>query len=1095
MKTSRKSNLVRCAVLFLAGGLWAPSGWGQFSSSIEGTVTDSSSAAVPSATITLTNAGTNIKTIVQTNGAGYFLFPSLPAGVFHLNASAAGFKTTEISDIKLETGARRTANMTLEVGAQTAVVTVKAEVATVDLAEARVAGLIESKQLVDLPIPGRNFMALAALTPGVTGALVAADVFSAETQVNINAAGMRGEQNGFGVDGGTVTSMVRHGRTNLQPNPESIEEVQVTVNNFSAEAGNDAGASVKVSTRAGTNDWHGSASWFHQDNVLSSRSIFQSTVNSGNGRSLPAFRRNEFAGSIGGPIIKNRTFIFFSTDILRQGTAPSGTSVVETPEFTSLLQQRVPNNKSAFLLKSYPAAFTPYLNRRTAGSVFGANCATTSTINTAIGAIPCNLEIIGEGVTPVVSIRNAKQWSVRGDHLISARDRLYVSAFRTGEKFTNGNTTRPIMTYLQENLNWFGNVNETHTFSSSLMNEARITAVRVHGEIRCVECQIPQITINGAGGINGFGVGGPTPFLQNNYELRDGLTWLKGGHSIKAGFQISRLQANWKPTASYQRPGFTFNSLMDFLTDTPFSETNVGFNPVNGSVYTPDAAERQHTESAYIEDAWKVRPNLTLTFGVRWEAYGKVNQATLGNNVQFRTGNDMTSRIADGKNITKYEILDHGDWNNFAPRFSFAWDPTGKGKTSIRGGAGIFFDFMPSQLYGGAHYTPPIFVLTTASAQTAPLLPRYAFGASGADPFQFPRPLGLEGAVGLDERNGSTFLRANIVWIDPSLQNSYTENYFFGIQRALTSTLTVEGNYVGNFGRNIYSKYNVNRFPGDLIQNNNVLKRLNPSFGTIDYAQANMTSSYQGANFSLRKRYSSGLLFQAAYTVGHALNQSDSFSGFQVSDWWNLGLENATAGYNIAQKLALSAVWLIPSARMSSLTRYITGGWQLSGVTVLQSGNRFTVNCGTPFTPVRDAAGKIVGNSGCDFNADGNTGDRPNAPSFGSTIDTTKDAALAGTFKVADFSKPALGQLGSLGRNTYTNPGYANTDLSLMRNFKLPWFTSEGMNMQFRAEAFNAFNRVNLGGIQGDMQNANFGKVTTITGNPRRFQFGLRLSF
>src|SRR5712691_3665420 len=364
MKTSRKSNLVRGAVLFLAGGLCAPSGWGQFSSSIEGTVTDSSSAAVPSATITLTNAGTNIKTIVQTNGAGYFLFPSLPAGVFHLNASASGFKTTEISDLKLETGARRTANMTLEVGAQTAVVTVKAEVATVDLAEARVAGLIESKQLVDLPIPGRNFMALAALTPGVTGALVAADVFSAETQVNINAAGMRGEQNGFGVDGGTVTSMVRHGRTNLQPNPESIEEVQVTVNNFSAEAGTDAGASVKVSTRAGTNDWHGSASWFHQDNVLSSRNIFQSTVNSGNGRSLPAFRRNEVAGSIGGPIIKNRTFIFASFDILRQGTAPSGTSVVETPEFANVLQQRVPNNKSAFLLKSYPAAFTPYLNRR-----------------------------------------------------------------------------------------------------------------------------------------------------------------------------------------------------------------------------------------------------------------------------------------------------------------------------------------------------------------------------------------------------------------------------------------------------------------------------------------------------------------------------------------------------------------------------------------------------------------------------------------------------------------------------------------------------------------------------------------------------------
>ena len=181
---------------------------------------------------------------------------------------------------------------------------------------------------------------------------------------------------------------------------------------------------------------------------------------------------------------------------------------------------------------------------------------------------------------------------------------------------------------------------------------------------------------------------------------------------------------------------------------------------------------------------------------------------------------------------------------------------------------------------------------------------------------------------------------------------------------------------------------------------------------------------------------------------------------------------------------------------MNSLARHVTGGWQLSGVTILQSGNRFTVNCGQAFAPVREAVtNRIIGNSGCDFNADGNTGDRPNAPVFGAAINMDKNVLLAGTFKAADFPKPALGQLGTLGRNTYTNPGYANTDLALLRNFKAPWFTHEPLNVQFRAEAFNAFNRVNLGGIQGDMNNVNFGKVTGITGNPRRFQFGLRISF
>ena len=273
----------------------------QFNSSIEGTVTDPSGSAVPSATITLLNKQTGIKANVKTNTSGYLLFPSLGASVFTVTASGSGFNVKAVSDIRLESGSRRTVNMVLEVGTQTSVVTVQAEAAAVELSEAKVAGVIESKQLTDLPVAGRNYLALAALTPGVTGALAPGDVFAAQSGVNLNAGGQRSEQNGFAVDSGTVTSMVRHGQINLQPNTESIEEVQITVNNFSAASGSDAGAQVKVSTKAGTNQYHGSAAWFHQDNVLSSRSIFQSTVNPGNERSLPGFRRNEVAGSIRGP--------------------------------------------------------------------------------------------------------------------------------------------------------------------------------------------------------------------------------------------------------------------------------------------------------------------------------------------------------------------------------------------------------------------------------------------------------------------------------------------------------------------------------------------------------------------------------------------------------------------------------------------------------------------------------------------------------------------------------------------------------------------------------------------------------------------------
>ena len=748
--------------------------------------------------------------------------------------------------------------------------------------------------------------------------------------------------------------------------------------------------------------------------MLSSRSIFQNTVNPATGRVLPVSRKNEVAGSFGGPVRKNRTFLFATFDVLRQGTAPTGFTTVETPDLVDFMNRNRPDNKSTFLLKTYPAAFKPYTNFRTAGSLLGTNCAAlaggpSSLVTTAVGSIPCNLNVIGDGVTPVLTLRNGKQWSVRGDHQITDKDRFYANVFRDGEQSSSGNTTRSQFLYLQENLNWVGNVNETHTFSSRLLNEVRINAVRVHGEIKCVECQIPVITVTS--GINGFGIGGPTPYFQNNYELQDTLTWIKGNHNVKAGFGITRLQANWKPTAGYQRPAFGFSTLFDFLNDNPSTESNLGLNPKDGTVYAPDAAEREHTENAFIDDTWKVRPNLTVTLGVRWEAYGLINQNTLGNNVQFLSGTDTTSRIADGKNVTQFHILDHGDWNNFAPRLNFAWDPRGDGKTSIRGGAGIFYDYLPSQLYGGGHFTAPLFFMINASAQTAPLLPLYAFGASKSDPYNFPRPPALQGILTLDVHNGSNTLRPSNSWIDPSIKNSYTESFFFGVQRALSSTLTVEANFVSNLGRHIYSKYDVNRFPGDLIQNNGVAKRLNPSFGSIAYAQANMTSAYEGGNLSLCQRFSHGLQFQAAYTVGHAIDMADSFSA-AASDWWNLKLEKGTAGFNAAHKLALSGVWDLPAVPGSlSLLKTITGGWQLSGLTILQSGSPFSVSCGTIFTPVRDASGKIIGNSGCDFNADTATGDRPDAPVFGSTINMDKQVLLAGTFKASDFPKPALGQL------------------------------------------------------------------------------------
>jgi len=595
----------------------------------------------------------------------------------------------------------------------------------------------------------------------------------------------------------------------------------------------------------------------------------------------------------------------------------------------------------------------------------------------------------------------------------------------------------------------------------------------------------------------GFGLGGPTPFIQNNYNYRDNLSWLHGSHTIRAGFQLSKLQSNWKPTAGYQRPAFTFNNIWDFVNDDPFSESNIGLNPLTGDVYTPDVAERQTTMGWFLEDNWKVLPNLTLTLGVRWENYGKVGQATMGNNVQWRSGTELPDMIADGKNVTGHSILDKADNNNYAPRISLAWDPTKQGKMSVRFGTGIFYDTLPSQLYGGAHYTPPIYMLITASKQTAPLLPRYEWGLSDTNPYQFPRPYGLTGPVKLDERNGSPLGRADITWIDPVLRSSYTMSYFFGIQYALTPTTTVEGNYMGNMGRKIYAKYNVNRFAGDLIQNASI-KRLNPSFGEIVFAQANLGAAYNGVNFTLRKRASHGIMYQGAYSFGRAIGYGASFSGGSVTpvDAWNLKTSRGLADFDVRHKLAVSIVYQVPTFGSSAVLRNTVGGWQISGVTILQSGQPFSVSCTDTFRAVRDASGKVIGNTGCDYNADGQNNDRPNAPSFARIEDTSNNHYINGVFTRADFPVPALGQGGNLGRNTFFNPGDATTNLSVSKNFGIPWFTGgdRGADLQFRAEAFNALNRVNLQGVSSTMNSSTFGKVTGAN-QGRMFQFGLRLSF
>jgi hypothetical protein len=251
---------------------------------------------------------------------------------------------------------------------------------------------------------------------------------------------------------------------------------------------------------------------------------------------------------------------------------------------------------------------------------------------------------------------------------------------------------------------------------------------------------------------------------------------------------------------------------------------------------------------------------------------------------------------------------------------SFAWDPFKDGKTSVRFGAGKFIDALASQVWGGQHYTPPLFeIVSEATNLAAPLnQPLYSFGASGQDPYNFARPAGLNGAIGLDAHNGSPLAAANIVWDDESLKEPYTISYFLGVQRSLTKTLTLEVNYVGNMGRHLFAQWDQNRYNDSILTNNGVVGHLNRSFGTINYSCACFNSSYNSGNVLLRQRTSRGLFVQAAYTYGHAIDQADTFGGgLGIIDAWNTRNEKGNESYDVVQKLAFSVVYLIPTPHLS----------------------------------------------------------------------------------------------------------------------------------------------------------------------------------
>jgi hypothetical protein len=1038
----------------------------QFSGAIQGTITDSQKAVVGDATVIVTNTASGVTREATTSSEGVFRVLSLGPGAYRVQVVKTGFITAERDAVNVGISETVRMDVTLEVSGVQENVTVTTRAPLVETEQGRVSGRVDRLQLQEMPLSGRNLYNLIALQPGVTGKGVSAsisggggadDSFAGESAPRINASGQRDEANSYTVDDSSTNGVARGGITNLTPNTESVEEVRVVANNFSAVDGRNTGAQIQVITKAGTNQFRGSGSYYFQNDKLSARNTFEAQV--------PKFDKHQFGYSFGGPIVRNQLFFFTSYEGLRQTGARGSTFTVETPAFRNFVLERSPNSIAARLLRDFAPAVDPTSGFRDLGSpVPGANVT-----GPADGIMD-----VGTAFFVPEGWRRGNQFNVRTDYeLRPGKDRLYGNFYRTNSYAVTGGI-RPAFNRPTPNTTHFGNINYTRTFSSSKLNEFRAGVMRLVGLPDVpLHLEIPGIGING--GVTGFGQSGyPNGWWQTNWHFKDIFTVVASTHQLKMGGELRQMYGSATNTNNFI-PAYQFSSLLNFANDEALQMTRY-VDPRSGEPVTAYSELTQTEWALFIDDSWKLARNLTINVGLRYENYGtfKDSDDTLRNLV-FGPGASFAEQLASAR-VDFVDRFYPPDNNNIGPRLGFAWDPKGDGKMAVRGGYGLSYDRLMNLPAENYRHSPPL----RASVVLGQFFGTPQFTYSLGDPNKpfLGYPVDPALRVGLDSRNGVIGARVNLTTVDPNLKSPYVHNWFLGFQRELWLGIVADANYIGSAGRNLHNAYNINRYVGDLIDGR--FDGFNPSFSAINMVTSTSTSDYHGGTLQLKRNFRNGYTLQGAYTFGKALDDTDQAVGTtNIQDAANLAAERARAGYDVTHKLAIVGLWELPFFKSSAgVTRRVLGGWQLAGSAILQTGTPLNVTTAASFP-------------NGDFNADGNGGDRPNTPA-----DTVKQSGwsnaeyLAGIFKASDFPKPAPGQNGNLGRNAFRGPGYVDVSLSLSKKFDL----KPKVSAEVRLDAFNALNRVNLSDPIMDLSSSNFGRSTSQL-NPRAFQTGVRLRF
>ena len=1059
----------------------APFACAQNEAALSGIVKDATGAVIPNASVKLTSKSQGTSRTVQTNGAGVYQLSFIQPGVYDVEVSAQGFKTFSRTDLTLAVAQNLRLDFSLELGNLTENITVSANVEIVNTESAEMGAVVDNTRVTEMPLNGRTFFSLAPLTPEVVPPVQGSNL---GFRGGFNVAGNAETNNNFTLNG-FDNNDASINTPNFRPSIDAIQEFNILTGVYPAQYGYGSGGQIIVTTKSGGNQFHGSAYDFLRNQaILAARNFFALPG------PIPSFKRNQFGGTLGGPIVRDKTFFFYSYEGLRQSSGFFSITTVPTPamlagDFSSIINKQVikdPTTGQPFANNIIPP------NRISAIGKALAAFYPTPTVATPAGQIPAN----NFDYTPTRP-ENFNEDSLRIDHVFSAIDSIYASANWYDDHSTEtlgsncGNPPIPGFTcFHQEKYEVYG-IAETHIFSPSMVNEARagytlsyapniynIGAYQfwpqfgIQSAISSVNT-IPRFGTPSTSVTGYASIPGPSSFVRHDphWQLLDTFSWTHGRHTIKIGGSIQHYEAHERNNFSVAG-SLSFNNssqgptsgyaLADLLLGLPASSGNA---PYSYPVYLHES-----NFASFIQDDYKVSANLTLNIGLRWEMNTPFID-TSGREANFDTTTGLVRTQANPAPIPAGITAGLGpaypgnhvvkpDWHDYGPRLGFAWQPFHDGKTVVRGGAGTFFNNL-STLNALIGY---------ALVSSYPFIPTYTYTSSVAQPVTLSNPFPQANAV----------ISSNLNAADPNYVNARVYEWSLGVQRQLTKDMLLDVSYFGSDGNHIQVSRNINQPPpGPGTPAQVQARRPWPLWGNITQGQFDANSHYNSLAVKLQKRYGYGLSFLIGYTYSKSIDDTGA-----ATNQYNAQTAYGLSTFDVRHRFVFSPVYELPFGKGKPFVSrgplaLIIGGWQLSSLFQWQTGAPLTATLSGNYsnTATTDRPDLI--------------GD-PNSNAPHTPQEWFNTAAFA--LRPASGQPGATYSFGNEGRGVIEGPGLVDMDLSIVRMFQ----PRERVKIEFRLEMFNALNHPNFN-FPGLVANtSSFGSITGAL-DPRESQLALKILF